>query len=123
MPRIVHFEISVDNPERAIGFYQNVFGWKFDKWGAGEQEYWMVTTGEKGTAGIDGGMMRRDKMFTGTTNVVDVPSVDEYAAKILATGGVQIVPKGAIPGVGWVAYFKDTEGNIFGVFQGDGSAK
>ncbi|MGZ7136310.1 MAG: VOC family protein, partial [Methanobacterium sp.] len=32
MPRVVHFEIPADDPERAIEFYKNVFGWKIDKW-------------------------------------------------------------------------------------------
>ncbi len=27
MPRVVHFEIAVDNPERAFQFYTNVFGY------------------------------------------------------------------------------------------------
>lgn len=42
MNRVVHFEIQVDNPERAIKFYQDVFGWNFQKWG--EQKYWMIMT-------------------------------------------------------------------------------
>jgi hypothetical protein len=123
MPRIVHFEISVDDPQRAINFYSKVFGWKFDSWEGGEQQYWMVTTGEKDKPGIDGGMMRRTEMFPPTTNVIDVPSVDDFSAKITKGGGTQVLPKSPIPGVGWVAYFKDTEGNIFGVYQNDPSAK
>jgi uncharacterized protein len=34
-----------------------------------------------------------------------------------------VVPKMPIPGVGWVAYFKDTEGHIFGAMQADATAK
>ena len=123
MPRIVHFEISVDDPKRAADFYSKVFDWKFDQWDGGDQQYWMVTTGDKDKPGIDGGMMRRNEMFPPTTNVIDVPSVDEYAAKVTTGGGTQIIPKSAIPGIGWVAYFKDTEGNVFGIYQGDRSAK
>jgi uncharacterized protein len=33
------------------------------------------------------------------------------------------VPKMPIPGVGWLAYIKDTEGNILGMMQPDPSAK
>ena len=29
MPRVVHFEIHADDPERAINFYKSVFGWEF----------------------------------------------------------------------------------------------
>ncbi|MCX6616302.1 MAG: VOC family protein, partial [Acidobacteria bacterium] len=44
MPRVVHFEIAADNMERAAEFYEQVFGWKFQKW-SGPQEYWLITTG------------------------------------------------------------------------------
>jgi len=57
MPRVIHFEIPADNPDRAVEFYKQVFGWKFDKW-QGPQDYWLITTG-KGEPGIDGGMLRR----------------------------------------------------------------
>ena len=32
MPRVIHFEIPADNPDRAVQFYSNVFGWTFQKW-------------------------------------------------------------------------------------------
>jgi uncharacterized protein len=51
-----------------------------------------------------------------------VPSVDESVASALAHGGSIALPKMPIPGVGWLAYCKDTEGNIFGVMQNDPSA-
>ena len=50
---------------------------------------------------------------------VQVPGIDEYIAKASSAGGVVAVPKMPIPGVGWLAYFKDTEGNIFGIMQPD----
>ena len=33
------------------------------------------------------------------------------------------LPKMPIPGVGWLAYMKDTEGNVFGMMQADANAK
>jgi len=53
---------------------------------------------------------------------IDVPSLDDVIAKITARGGTLALPKMAVPGVGWLAYYKDTEGNIFGVMQSDPSA-
>ena len=50
---------------------------------------------------------------------VDVPNVDEYFAKALAAGGSAAVPKMPVPGIGWLAYVKDTEGNIVGMMQMD----
>jgi len=121
VPRVIHFEIAVDEPQRAIDFYASVFGWKVDKW-EGPEDYWLVTTGDKSQPGIDGAFSRRTQMFPPTTNVIDVASLDDHLAKINSNGGETIVPKSTIPGVGYVAYFKDTEGNILGIFQGDLSA-
>ncbi len=122
MPRVVHFEIPAEQPERASKFYSSVFGWKIKKW-QGPQEYWLVTTGEDGAPGINGGLMKRTKPFTTTINTVDVPSVDEFVGKVTKHGGKVVAPKMAIPGVGYLAYCQDTEGNTFGIIQGDKSAK
>lgn len=115
MPRIVHFEIPVDNPDRATAFYQKCFGWSFQKWD-GPMEYWLVTTGPKEEPGIDGGLMRRQPGQV-TCNTLQVDDVAQSVATIEANGGKQVVPKMEIQGIGWVAYCTDTEGNIFGVFQ------
>lgn len=127
MNRVIHFELGVDNPERAIGFYAKVFGWKVDQWG-GPESYWLVTTGQEGEPGIDGGMMRNEFMRrTGieraAVNTIGVASVDEFVQKIVRAGGKIIIPKNAIPGVGWQAYCEDTEGNVFGIHQTDPEAK
>ncbi|HVK40733.1 MAG TPA: VOC family protein [Candidatus Kapabacteria bacterium] len=119
MPRVVHFEISADDPERAKDFYTGVFGWDFQSWG-GPMDYYMVRTGEG--PGIDGGMFKR-RGDVGHVNTIDVPSVDDFAASVVAKGGQVVVPKNAIPGIGWLVYCKDTEGNIFGMMQSDPEAK
>jgi hypothetical protein len=122
MPRVVHFEIDAEKPERAVKFYETVFGWKFEKW-TGPMEYWLIMTGKEGEPGIDGGLGRRTEPNPSTVNTIDVPSVDDYSKKIEANGGTIIRPKMAIPGVGWVAYFKDPDGNVWGMMQGDSSAR
>lgn len=115
MPRVVHFELPADDPERAGAFYRSVFGWKIDKWD-GPVDYWLVTTGEEGTPGIDGAISPREQGAT-VTYTVDVPSVDEYVEKVLAAGGTIALPKQEVPGVGYLAYCADTEGNVFGVME------
>jgi predicted enzyme related to lactoylglutathione lyase len=120
MPRVVHFEMAVDDPDRASRFYESVFGWKVQKWD-GPQDYWMVTTGEEGELGINGGLMRRGD-FPSVMNTVDVASVNDAAAKVERSGGQVSVPKMAVPGIGWLAYCQDTEGNTFGIMQADPSA-
>ena len=122
MPRIIHFDIPADDPARAQKFYQDIFGWKFDKWN-GPMEYWMVKTGDDKQPGINGGLAKRMPGQTGMTNTIDVPSVDEFSTKIQSKGGKVIVPKMAIPGVGYFAQCLDTEGNIFGIIQMDQNAK
>ena len=123
MPRPVHFEFSVTDTEKAQAFYSKVFGWKFQSVDVG-MPYWLVTTGEEGTPGINGGiMLRQDGMPAGTTNTMDVPNVDAAVEAITAAGGTIIMPKMAIPNMGWVAYAVDLDGNSFGVFQEDGAAK
>jgi predicted enzyme related to lactoylglutathione lyase len=120
MPRVVHFELTADDPERATKFYQDVFGWKINKWD-GPQDYWLVTTGAAGEPGIDGAIMRRMEGAS-VINTIDVESVDGAVAKITASGGTVVAPKMSIPGVGYFAYCLDTEGNTFGVMQQDTSA-
>jgi predicted enzyme related to lactoylglutathione lyase len=120
MLRVIHFEINADQPERAVKFYSDVFGWKIEKW-EGPMDYWLVYTGEG--PGIDGGLMKRMSPSSTTINTVGVPSVDEYLAKIERSGGKAVMPKTAIPGIGWFAYCQDTEGNVFGIMQEDSSAR
>lgn len=121
MGRVVHFEIEVEDPERASRFYQAVFGWKIEKW-EGPMEYWLITTGSAGEEGIDGGMGRRDGEMSKTTNTVDVASVDDTVRLVEANGGKVVGPKHPVPGVGYLAYCQDTEGIVFGVMQADPSA-
>jgi len=127
MPRVVHFEISVDNPERAIKFYKTIFDWTIDKWG-GTMDYWLISSG-KDESGIDGAIMKRDKPLSGKDGLIaylctiSVPSVDEFLKKIIQAGGKVVQPKTAIPGIGYYANCHDTEGNIFGIMQEDPNAK
>ncbi|MEZ5320380.1 MAG: VOC family protein [Vicinamibacterales bacterium] len=119
--RIVHFELPADDPGRCRAFYEKTFGWTFQKWD-GPMDYWTVKTGDAGP-GIDGGMMKRQQPGQPGTNVIAVDSVDAIARAIAANGGSEVVPKMAVPGVGWTAYFMDTEHNMFGVIQFDPGAK
>jgi len=124
--RVVHFEIHAEDPGQAIAFYEKLFGWKFEKWGS--VEYWVITTGPDSEPGINGGLVRRKGSIDGTAVIayvctIQVASVDGIVAKVKELGGVNVAPKMPIPGVGWLAYCKDTEGNIFGVMQADASAK
>ena len=129
MPRPVHFEIHAENPDRAQAFYEALFGWTFTAWGD-DGTYRLIKTGSEGP-GIDGGMIRRmgpnpdpqaPTPVVGWCCTCDVEDVDAHVAKAVSLGGVVALPKMAIPGVGWLAYCKDTESNIFGMMQADEAA-
>lgn len=121
MPRVVHFEIPANNPERAVKFYEKVFNWKIEKW-EGPFNYWLVTTGEDEEPGINGAITEKNTFKT-VVNTVEVESVDEFLKKVKEAGGKVVMPKGSIPGQGYVAYVADTEGNVIGIFKNDMSAK
>jgi hypothetical protein len=123
MFRIVHFELPAESPERAAGFYRKIFGWDIQKW-AGPINYWLVSTGPQDHPGINGGIVSRiDRPASGVLITAQVDSVDECLRKINEAGGEIVVPKRAIPGVGYQAHFRDTEGNVIGIMESDPSAK
>jgi len=119
MPRIVHFEINAEEPEKIIEFYKSTFGWTFKKW-EGPMDYWLVMTGEG--EGIDGGIAKAEGEER-IINTIGVDDVDMYIKKVEENGGTIVGEKKAIPGVGWLAYFIDPEGNIHGMMQDDPKAK
>jgi len=126
MPRVIHFEIHAENPDRAVKFYREVLGWEFTKWD-GPMPYWLIKTGPDSQPGINGGLLPRRGVIDGQAVIayvctVDTNSVDQHVAKAQASGGTLVVPKMPIPGIGWLAYCKDTEGNIFGLMQADPKA-
>jgi uncharacterized protein len=123
VPKVIHFEIPADDPERAVNFYSKVFGWKIDKYGGGAMNYWLVTTGDDKEPGINGAIAEKDEFHPSTINTVSVASFEEAISKIEGAGGKVLMPKMAVPGVGYMTYCRDTEGNIFGIMQTDPKAK
>lgn len=126
MGRVVHFEIQVDQPKRAIDFYSKTFGWSFERWGEGE--YWLIQTGPREDPGIDGAMLPRRGSQEGDAVIayvctIDVDSVSDASKRVGSNGGQIVVPRTPIPGVGWLVYCKDTEGNIFGMMESDEEAE
>ena len=83
MNRVTHFEIYTEDPETVLPFYQDVFGWKFQKFEGGPIEYWLVTTGDDKEPGINGGMTRpREGQSPGTLNTVAVKSLDQTSLEL-----------------------------------------
>lgn len=122
MPRVIHFELNVKDVDKALKFYKTVFGWKIEKW-EGPIDYWLIMTGEENKPGIDGGLGYEEKDFPKVVNTIDVDNIDEIIKKVEENGGKIIREKHAVPGVGWLAYFQDTEGIVTGIMQNDPDAE
>ncbi|PPD58327.1 VOC family protein [Dehalogenimonas etheniformans] len=122
MNRVIHFEIPAIKADRAVKFYETVFGWKIEKW-AGPMDYWNITTGADKEPGINGAIMSVDGAIKQVVNTIGVKNLDEAAKKVLAAGGKRVSPDQTVPGIGYFAYFTDTEGNPFGLMQNDPKAK
>jgi predicted enzyme related to lactoylglutathione lyase len=122
MNRVIHFEIQADDVLRAKQFYQNALGWKIEqimKKEEGGMNYWGVETGESGT-GINGGIYERgeaSEKFYLYDCTIEVPDLEKAVEAVKANGGTITKEKSEIPGVGFFAGAKDTEGNRFGLMQ------
>lgn len=121
---VVHFEIPIDEHERAKKFYSSVFDWHMQDMPVDDDVYtFAITTPvdenyqhtEKGA--INGGFFRRNPDLKTPVITIGVSSIDSFAKKIEAAGGQMVVPKGEVPDMGYYAYFKDTEGNIMGLWE------
>lgn len=114
MNRVSYFEFSALDMDRAKTFWENTFGWKFEKWEG--MEYYAVKTGPDDQSGIDGGLSPREK-DNQVVNNIEVADIDATLESIVRHGGKVLVGKSEIPGVGHYAIFTDTEDNTFSIMQ------
>lgn len=119
--RVIYFEIPSANPDTNRHFYETVFGWQFQQWGA--QDYWFAHTGEEDERGINGAVIREVGPQQPVINTIAVPDIDEAIGRIVKEGGKVYHQKKAIPAIGWIAFFTDPDDNIFGLLQEDREAR
>ncbi len=122
MNEIVHFEIPVDDLERAQKFYKTAFGWQMNY--MKEMDYTMVQTTEvdekqmpKKPGAINGGMMKRGGDVKSPVVTIDVADIDAAIVEVEKNGGKALGKKMKVGDMGWSAYFKDPEGNVIGLWQ------
>src|SRR5437773_11640161 len=115
-----HFEIPVDDPDRAEAFYSAVFGWTFQRYPGAPQYYGLANTGDT-EPGINGALFQREA-DSGTTLTMGVDSIEDAVAKMREAGGSVIQEKTPVPTMGWFATCLDTEGNKIGLFERDRNA-
>jgi len=124
MDKVLHFEIPADDISRAKEFYGSVFDWELQDVQMGEGMYTTVRTvavddqqmpTEPGA--INGGMMQRTAATPAPVVTIGVGSIDDALKKIEAAGGSTVTPRTEIPNMGAFAYFKDSEGNVVGLWE------
>lgn len=121
MNSVSHFEIPAEDMGRAESFYSNVFGWEMGEDMGGTR---LVSTTEVDNGGmsstpgaINGDIFKRDELLNKPLVVITVPNIDEHLEKIKNANGEIVVAKTAVGDMGWCAYFKDTEGNVLGIWE------
>ena len=120
---VVHFEIPADDFERAHTFYNEAFGWNMQH--MPEMQYTAVMTTESNEEGtpvspgaINGGMGKRQSPMSDHPSVtIGVDDIDTALEKISSAGGSPVGEKIQVADMGWAAYFKDSEGNVMGLWQ------
>jgi predicted enzyme related to lactoylglutathione lyase len=117
---LASFAIHVDDTDRAVAFYENVFGWAFEPWGP--PGFYLIHTGDEASPGVQGLMHKRHQPRAGSglngfecTFAVD--DVDAILERVVANGGTITMNKAPIPTVGVLIRFLDTEGNDVGAMK------
>lgn len=116
MARTVRLWIYARDPRRAAAFYTTVFGWLLPT-DAGRR-CWVITSGDDQRLGIDN--TDADGPGIPTVHVEDLEATSRVA---VAAGGEILVSRIPLPGVGWLIYLADTEGNLVGIMQDDPQAR
>ena len=124
--KMTHFAIHIDNIERAKNFYDGVFDWGFNSYGQGD--FLQIKADKSENGELIGALQSRqyspipDKII-GLECTIGVENIDEIIEKVKSNGGQVLMPKTAIPYVGYIAKFLDTEGNLICGMQYDNSAR
>jgi uncharacterized protein len=125
MDSVVHFEIPAEDLERAKKFYAQNFGWHMQD--MPEMNYVIARTAEVDEkmmplmpGSINGGMMKKSPMVTGPSFAINVANIDAAIEKVKSSGGTILKDKMAVGTMGFMAYFKDTEGNVLSLWQTTG---
>jgi predicted enzyme related to lactoylglutathione lyase len=125
MDKVVHFEITFDDQERAKEFYGSIFDWDLSDNDMGNGVTYTTATTvpiddkmmptEPGA--INGGFTGKGRETPSPVITIGVDSIDETMKKIEAGGGSVVTPRTPIPNMGAFAYFKDSEGNTMGLWE------
>ena len=129
MDGVSHFEIAVDDKEKAKQFYAGVFGWQIMdmpmQTGGGSVSYTIAMTTEvdpqtqmpTAPGAINGAIIERTPEITSPVITIAVSSIDDALGKVSAAGGSVVQGKQEIAGMGAYAYVTDVSGNVIGLWE------
>lgn len=124
--KLTHFAIHIDKMERAKQFYKAVFEWGFNDYG--QEDFLQIKADDSDDGALIGAMQSRkyspvSEKLIGLECTIGVENIEDIIRKVKDSGGQILMPKTAIPHVGWVAKFLDTEGNLICGMQYDKSVR
>ena len=125
--KLTHFAIHIDDIERAKSFYEGVFDWGFAS-SYGPSDFVQIKADKSENGELIGALQSRQyspvtEKIIGLECTITVENRDEIIKKVQAKGGKILMPKMAIPYVGWITKFLDTEGNLVCAMESDNSAR
>ena len=127
MSQVAHFAINADDVERALDFYEKVFGWRFQAFGP--PGFYMVDEkSAKTTVPLRGSLQKRREIVPGIPMrgfecTISVDDIDATSAAVEKNGGKIAMQICTLPGIGRLLFFQDPEGNIGGAMQYDSKAE
>jgi predicted enzyme related to lactoylglutathione lyase len=124
--KLTHFAIHIDDIDRAKNFYSEVFDWGFASYGP--PDFLQIKADKTENGELIGALQSRNyspvkEKIIGLECTISVESVDEIIEKVSNNGGQIVMPKMAIPHVGWITKFLDTEGNLVCAMESDNNAR
>jgi len=124
--KVTHFAIHIDDMDRAKIFYEGVFDWGFASYGP--TDFFQIKVDKTEGGELIGALQSRNyspvkEKIIGLECTISVGNVDEIIKRVEDKGGQILMPKTAIPYVGWITKFLDTEGNLVCAMQSDNSAR
>jgi uncharacterized protein len=124
-PHFCYFEIPADNVERSKSFYSELFDWEIDEdENTPSEEYFMIKHGgEEGKVDKGehpkyfAGMIKRKHPGQPIVIYIEVPSLKSYIDKVRKLGGTIVEERKAVKGMGYFGVCKDTENNLFALWE------
>ncbi|HEX2568630.1 MAG TPA: VOC family protein [Polyangia bacterium] len=110
----VWHELMTKNPDAALKFYSELFGWKYKTGDMGPMKYHEIMVGDRPIGGITGTMAPEQP--SAWNAYVTVPNVDAAVEKATRQGGKVLVPPMDIPNTGRFAMLADPSGAAIAPF-------